>query len=65
MTSNEELKKLDEEISQVIEEIEVLKHRMLKEWKKEKKRKKIKEEIAIINNKIQKIFNEIIELTQE
>jgi hypothetical protein len=65
MTSNEELKKLDEEISRVIEEIELLKHRMIKEWKKEKKRQKIKDEITAINTKIQNIFNEIIDLSKE
>ena len=65
MTAQEELKRLDEEITRVIEEIEVLKHRMIKEWKKEKKREKIKEEITEINNKIQLIFNEIIELSQD
>ena len=65
MTPKETLKKLDDEITQVIDEVEGLQSRLQKEWKKKNKRDKIKEEINEINNKIQKIFEKIIDITGE
>ncbi len=65
MTSKETLKRLDDEIAQVIAEVEGLQSRLQKEWKKKNKRDKLKEEIDMINNKIQKIFEKIIDLTDE
>ena len=64
MTTKEMLKKLDCEISKVIQEVEDLKNRLKNEWKKEKSRKKIKTEIENINVKIQEIFEKIIEITK-
>ncbi len=65
MALDEELKRLDDEIGLVIAEIEELKHRMIRDWKTEKTREIIKKEIKEINDKIQKIFTRIIELTQD
>ena len=65
MTPKETLKKLDDEITQVIDEVEGLQSRLQKEWKKKNKRDSLKEEINGINNKIQKIFEKIIDITDE
>ena len=65
MTPNEALKRLDDEIAKVIDEVEGLQSRLQKDWKKKNKRDKIKEEINEINNKIQKIFEKIIDITDE
>jgi len=65
MTHNETLKRLDDEIAKVIDEIEGLQSRLQKDWVKKNKRDKLKEEINEINNKIQKIFEKIIDITGE
>ena len=63
--SKDELRNLDEEISQIIREIELLKERLVKDWKKETKRDMIKEDITVITSRIQKVFNRIIELNRD
>lgn len=65
MTHNETLKRLDDEIAKVIDEIEGLQSRLQKDWVKKNKRDKLKGEINEINNKIQKIFEKIIDITGE
>ena len=65
MTPKETLKQLEDKITQVIDEVEGLQIRLQKEWKKKNKRDNIKEEINEINDKIQKIFEKIIDLTDE
>ena len=60
-----EQERLDDEITQVIDKVEGLQSRLQKEWKKKNKRDKIKKEINEINDKIQKIFEKIIDLTDE
>jgi len=65
MTSKETLKRLDDEIAHVIDEVEGLQRRLQKEWKTKNKQDELKEDINKINIKIQKIFDKIIEVTDE